>query len=219
MPKIPSLILLSLFFSFTLIQGQEFKLIKNEDDIQIFKRDVKESNLHEFRAVTKINSSVSSLIALMSDAESFPKWMPSCTEARTIKKRTPFSRYNYIVNKAPWPMKNRDMIVFSRLTANPLTKSVKIKMKGVKDYLPEKKGLVRVAELKGFWQFTPMGDGETEVIYQIFTDPGGKVPAMLVNTKSGEMPFITIKNMKKIIMEEKYQTARFGLIKDEGGEE
>ena len=185
-----------------------FTLRKDADGIQVYSRKKADSHLKEFRAVTRVKTSLSSLVSLMKDTASFPKWMHLCTQAEMLQKDNFFERYTYMVNKAPWPMQDRDMIIYSRLKQNKKNGKITIRIEGKKDFIAEKPGLVRVEILLGYYQFTPVGNGEVEIIYQIFTDPGGKLPALVINSQSGDMPFHTLQNMREIVREEKYQNER-----------
>lgn len=200
------------------ISAQNFELEKNSEGIQVYNRINPRTQLKEFRGETKIKTSLSSLIALLDDSPSFNRWMHTCSQAKLIKKQDFYNRINYIINQAPWPLANRDMIVSSHLIQDSQTGTIIIQLEGKKDYLPEKEGLIRVPVLEGFWQFTPLKNGEVKIVYQIFSSSGGNIPSMFANTTSVDLPFKTLNNMKKIIHEEKYRNAKFKEIMDDGFE-
>ena len=70
-------------------------------------------------------------------------------------------------------------------------------LEGVPTYIPEEKGFVRVKEVKGFWKFVPKGADQIEVTYQVHTEPGGSVPAMVANKFVVDAPFNTLKALKE----------------------
>jgi len=76
-------------------------------------------------------------------------------------------------------------------------KSQKRKLEGVPTYKPEAKGYVRVAQVEGFWKLVPKGDNQTEVTYQVHTEPGGSVPSWLANKFVVDAPFNTLKALKE----------------------
>ena len=75
--------------------------------------------------------------------------------------------------------------------------SVTRKLQGVPTYKPEEKGYVRVAQVEGFWKLVPKGANETEVTYQVHTEPGGSVPSWLANKFVVDAPFNTLKALKE----------------------
>ena len=47
---------------------------------------------------------------------------------------------------------------------------------------PPVPGVVRITKSDGFWRFTPMVSGMTQVVYQNHTDVGGSIPGWLVRS-------------------------------------
>ncbi|KPX87998.1 Collagenase-related protease [Pseudomonas syringae pv. rhaphiolepidis] len=56
---------------------------------------------------------------------------------------------------------------------------------------------MRVTEVKGFWKMVPKGSNQTEVTYQVHTEPGGSVPSMLANKFVVDAPFNTLKALRE----------------------
>lgn len=53
-----------------------------------------------------------------------------------------------------------------------------------------------MAKVEGFWKLVPKGD-TTEVTYQVHTEPGGSVPAMVANKFVVDSPFNTLKQLRE----------------------
>ena len=85
------------------------------------------------------------------------------------------------------------------------TRVVTIKQTAKPDYIPEKKNIVRVQRIEGFWQFTPQEDGSVEIVYQVLSDPGGEIPVWLVNASLVSQPYQTLLKMQEVVKREKYQ--------------
>jgi hypothetical protein len=65
------------------------------------------------------------------------------------------------------------------------------------DYIPEKKGVVRLPEGRGLWVFTPLENGKTEVYHRFGGDPGGNIPAWIVNMFLVDGPHKTILGLQE----------------------
>lgn len=191
----------------------QWKPAKDKDGIQVYTRPVKGFDFREYRGVTLIKTSVSSLVALVDDITVCSSWIPTCKEGRLLKRLNARETYTYTMNHAPWPVKDRDAIVHNRVSQDPKTKAVTIAMTGKPGYIPREHHFIRVEYLKGFWKFIPKSDGYVQVIYQVLNNPGGGLPAWLVNAAVVSQPFDTLFNMKKKVMEEKYQNAEYNFIK------
>jgi hypothetical protein len=75
---------------------------------------------------------------------------------------------------------------------------IKIALKGIPDYLPEKKGIVRMKKVEGYILLKPTGNN-TEIVYVFHSEPGDNVSTWLANNSIAELPFKTLSGLQKII--------------------
>jgi hypothetical protein len=122
--------------------------------------------------------------------------------------------YYYMETIVPWPASNRDGVVCFKYTQDSITKVVTVASVNIPNILPEMDGIVRVPQLKAFWKFTPKPDGTVDAEYQINVNPGGNVPAWIVNMFAIDGPYQSITSMKKLLLQSKYRTAKFDFIED-----
>jgi hypothetical protein len=60
----------------------------------------------------------------------------------------------------------------------------------------------------------PSKDGVIQINYQLMVNPGGYVPAWIVNMAAIDGPFETMVHFKEFIVKEKYQKAKVSFIKE-----
>ena len=185
---------------------------KNENGITIYTRAYPNSSYKEFKAVMTIKATLSSLVALKSDFESYPQWYYECPEAKTLKVVSSNEGYGYVTKKLPWPFDGRDMVVHYWITQDLKDKSVTIKNVAEGSYIPVNKDWVRVNQLNGFWKFTPKENGMVEVIYQLHVEPNGSIPAWLANSTVVDSPYNTFFKMKDMLTQAKYASAKISDI-------
>ncbi len=204
-----------LFISTTLPADGKWVMKKNEAGIKVYVREVEGSELKEFKGVTFIKDiTLSSLVALMRDTAAAPKWFHNCIKSRVLKKINSREIIVRNVTKAPWPVSNRDAVVYSKFSQNPKTYQITISLTGKPKFIEKTKGNIRVPSLKGYWAFIPLGKGMTKIVYQMHSDPGGSIPNWLSNSFVVDMPFNTLKNMKTMLKEKKYREAKISDIKE-----
>lgn len=191
-----------------------WKLEKDADNVKVYTRVVEGSALKEFKGITSIQTSLTSLVALLDDREAGPSWIKDSKESSLIKKVDDKLSYSYNVTAAPWPVKDRDMVIKSVTTQEENSLVVRIQLNAEKEGKPEEKGRVRVTEMKGYWEFKPMDNGAVQVTYQVHADPAGKLPNWLINSLVVDMPFFTLKAMQTKVLEDKYQQAKLSSIKN-----
>jgi hypothetical protein len=192
----------------------EFSLDKDKNGVKVYTRKIEGSSLKEFKGVTAIKTSLTSLVALMDDTDALPRWLHNCGAARLVQKINERERITYTTVKAPWPVSDRDTVSYSKIVQDPKSKIITIYLKGMPDRYPVQSGKVRVPSLKGFWQFIPNKNGYVTVIYQLHSEPGGAIPDALANSTATDIPYHTLLNMHKIVKEEKYQSAKLPQVKE-----
>ncbi|MES0489766.1 MAG: START domain-containing protein [Leptospirales bacterium] len=183
----------------------QWKTLLNKKGIVVYGKKVKDSKFWEVVAITTIKTSLFSLIRMWEDVGSYPEWFHSCAEGRLVKKVGRLERYIYLVTDSPSPLQDRDNILHVLFKQNKESRVVEILLKGIPDYLPEKKKFVRVPRTYGKVTLKPQADGNIKVIFNLFLDPGGLVPFWLVNSFSEDFYFKTLKNMREKVIQEKYQ--------------
>jgi ribosome-associated toxin RatA of RatAB toxin-antitoxin module len=210
-------ILLLLFLLITcgnVFAGNNWQLSKDEEGIQVHVRNTSATGVKSFKGSMTINSRLNSIVALIEDTESYPRWLHNCKKANTLKKAGNNQVYNYIVTKMPWPVADRDAIVHSTHTQNNSTKQVLIELASEPNLAKRQPGLVRITTLLGQWRLTPLKHNQVNVIYEMNVDPGGNIPKWLVNAMAVDLPLYTLKKFRNVVKEAKYVNAKVDKLVD-----
>ena len=192
--------------------GKDWKLKIDRDNIRVYSRKLDKSKIHEIKAVSRVQSSLSSIVTLLNDVEAVSKWIPNSGETILLKRINDYETIVYGIIRPPWPVSDRDIIVHFKLSQDRETKSVTVNITGRPDYIPLKEDYVRVPLLKSFWKLTPGTHGFLDVVYQVHAEPGGLVLSWFVNASTDEVAYDTVKNMQEMIQEEKYKKAKLGYM-------
>ena len=187
---------------------------KNANGIEVFVRPVPGSAIKEFKAVTEVKGSISSVLALFEDAGSYTKWMYRCTEAKILHHKNDYERITYNVTSSPWPVEDRDIAVKSVISQNKTTAVVTIALTGLPEYIPAKSRKVRMTKLNGYWLIEPLGNGRLRVTYKLHSEPGGSVPDTLVNSALVDIPYNTLNNLRKMVNQSPYKDAKYDIVID-----
>jgi len=187
------------------IPAEKWVLEKDKDNIKVWTRDTETSSFKSFKAITIVNASVVQLASVLNDVGAYPEWMANLESTEILKEISENECYYYFEVEAPWPVSNRDNVAHFKLTNNYDTKGFEVTVTGQPDYIPEKQDIVRIPKSIGTWQFTPISERETEVVFVYAADPGGKLPAWVINIFIVDGPFKTLSNLKEFVKQEKYQ--------------
>ena len=175
--------------------AEDWKVAKDEDGIKVSLSEVPGSQYKAYQGVTLINAPVAKISALQEDVAGACAWIHECKTQKLLKHEGDKS-WTYTQFNTPWPVTPRDSVLLVTSTTAPdgtLTRT----LEGTPTYLPDEKGFVRVAQVKGFWKLVPKGANQTEVTYQVHTEPGGSVPSWLANKFVVDAPFNTLKALKE----------------------
>ena len=185
----------------------QWTLKTNEDGIQLYTKSVPGSPYKALKTVCTLQTSLSAVAAVLMDAGNSKEWVYGTSYSRLLKQESPTVTYFYAEMGMPWPVTNRDFIVKISLTQDPTSKVITVLAENQPDYIPEKKKLVRIRNSSGKWQVTPLSNRQVRVEYQLYVDPGGSVPATLVNLFSGKGPLESFRNLRKMVARKEYANA------------
>jgi hypothetical protein len=212
--------LISLLLFSGQVAGQEtveHTLKLDKDGIKVYILSHKISGFNAFKAITYINASLDSVLAVMLDNDFYTEWVHACNKSFTIEKVSFYERYHYQALNIPFPFKDRDFVLHSVMQQNPSTKAVTIKTSAVLNYCITKhsaqcnevkqSNLVRVSLSVGIFTLELHGNG-TRITWEQYTDPGGNLPKWLVNQFVEDTPYWTLKKLAQKVTEDKYKYAK-----------
>ncbi len=182
-----------------------WKLVKDKNGIKVFLRKTSLSPIKVFRGVMEVETEMNRLVGVLWDGENYTKWLVLCNEAKFLKIYSETEQILYTMNKPPWPVSKRDSICHRRIYQDPATKSVYVEMCGIPNFVPERKGRIRVPLLTGYGKLTPLGDGKVELVYEVLVDPSGMIPDWVVNFTVVNTPFSTLQNLQRMLPLEEYK--------------
>lgn len=172
----------------------EFKKVDEVDGIVVETRPVEGSALVELRLTTETTKTAGSMCDAAFGDGKFDPEEPDL-KARTIVTEGPDERVTY-EQISPPVVANRDYAVRARrLRADD--GSCRMTFEAANEQAPAKPdGWVRITKLRGEWRFEPGAGGKTRVTYVIFSDPGGSIPAFMVE---GSRRKIAVRWVKMIV--------------------
>ncbi len=172
----------------------DWKKVDEVDGVVVETRPVEGSSLVELRLTTETTRTVPSLCDAAFGDGAFDPAEPDL-KARTIVSAAPDVRVTYEQINPPL-VANRDYAVRARrLWADD--GACRMTFEAANEVAPPKPdGWVRITRLRGEWRFEPTPAGKTRLTYVIFSDPGGSLPAFLVE---GSRRKIAVRWVKLIV--------------------
>lgn len=194
------------------LRDPAWKKAKDKDGISIYTMKSETSRIKELSAKTYFETNLTTLVAVFLDIQSYPDWVKDCKLSRLLNQTGPQDLYYYSEFKVPFPFDNRDLIQHLNIKQDPESREVTVTLTNQSALIPEKKDIVRMQTANGFWKFKSVKGGKVQIDLQYQNDPGGAIPAWLVNAFLVGNPFSTITNLEKQITKEEYRKAKIDWI-------
>jgi hypothetical protein len=144
-----------------------------------------------------VNATIDELLTELLDFKSHSEWMWNTTESRLVKRLSDTRAIIYNMVNAPWPVKDRDMVMESDYRFTPDHKALTIRFHQTKDGgVPVPWRVVRVPRIEGFYRFWSESPTRTNVLYQVEVDIGGNVPNFSARRYARKLPFETLEALR-----------------------
>ena len=157
-------------------------LKKNEDGIKVYSKRVKNSPLLAFKAVTEVDYPVSKVATVIKDSKRRSEWVPEILEIKVIEKISLTEQIEYQKVNSPWPLKDREILVYGKILFNDEKKQFEIWVKSTeRDDVPVGENCIRAVLMGSSYFIKPIGRNKTRLTVEIHLDPKGMVPKWIVN--------------------------------------
>ena len=195
----------------------DWKLRRDREGIQVYTRKVADSPFDAVRSTMVLEGiPLSTMVALINDAEACPQWADRCAESRIHERTSETEVLVYTHNNLPFPVKDRDVLSHVKWRQDPGTLTVIMTSSAATGLLEETSGRVRLTHANVDWIFEPLDDGSVRVTNEAHVDPAGPLPAWLVNMLLVDTPWESFRGFREAIKNPKYAGAHFGFITEPG---
>jgi len=202
------MVVLVICFCLPAMAAEEWQLVKEEDGVSTYAREVEGSKYTAFKATTVIHNTMAAVGAVLRDVLNYPQWMAKVSETDIVKKHNANDMDVYVVMDFPWPTQDRDVVTQARTTIDPDTGDLIVNTTVLKDCgIPEKDGRVRIQELEQKFILRFIEMEKTEVEFSVHMEAGGNLPSMLVDAETQKVPSKSLINLQEVVQEDKYQQA------------
>ena len=212
----------TIFFTLLVIAGfcrpgygqENWSLKSDKDGIAVFTRSFPDSKFKAVKVECTLAASLSQLVAVILDVNTGDQWVYSTKSAYLLRQISASELFYYSEVSVPWPASNRDFIAHLKVVQDARTKVVTVYGPTVPDYVPVKKDVVRILQSEGRWVITPLGANRIKVEYTLRVDPGGNIPAWLINMFAAKGPTESFRKLKTHIQKPGYQNIHLPFITD-----
>lgn len=185
--------------------GAGWELQEEVDGILVFTRDSSLPGLKTVRAETVIPvDDPYVIVALLDDVEAAAELMDSVSFVEDLESEEPGTRHMHMVLNVPWPLKDRDVAAALTLLRDEEGRRLILSLTGKPELIPVDRRYVRVPSFDSSYTLRYDREDGVHVTFETTLDPGGNIPARLVNYGITGMPVKTLANMRRLVSRERY---------------
>lgn len=210
------------FFSFLVlllarpVLAADWELALDRHEIRVWTRVIPDYPIREIRAETTVKSTLNGLVALLMDTDKAASWIYRTDRIDLLKRDDASGSFLiHVMTDFPWPLTDRDAVVDGRITQDAGSGIISVSSRAVfANAYPPAKDFVRMPDMEGTWIFQPLDQGQVKVVMTMRANPGGNIPAAVINLIIHETPYRTLRGLRKVIAEARYQNARMPQIRE-----
>lgn len=196
--------LAALYLCVTQVIAQaEWKRVAAREGISVYAKEVRDTKIKAMKAECVLNAGVDEVIALLMDVEAAGQWVCHTKSCKLIKRVSDTELFYHTEVSLPWPLDNRDFVTHLKVVKREKSDVVTVEAPAVPGIMPSREGIVRVSTSVNRWLIRPLPNGKVWVEYTLQVDPGGHIPAHVVNMFACRAPIETFRNMRKVLAERK----------------
>ncbi len=212
-------ILWGVFFAFTATttasEGKGWELIRQSQHSVLYQRTVAGTQVKELKAKVMVAAPPHAILGLLKDTAVYADWVEHGESVKEFKRLSATENLVYTRLTAPWPVKKRDLVTYSRYWQDENNCTLFIQIQASPSSYPKAKDYIRIIDAMGLWIAQPKSKTKTLISYQGFFEPGGALPAALTNMVAKDGLLQTFENMKQRLDSGKYHQASFAQVNNQ----
>ena len=183
-------------------QEQEWLLVCEADGVTVHKRIKEDTLFLEFKSTGVLRGEISEYLSVILDTEIMSDWAPQCIEAQNVESINDRETIIYVACNGVWPVADRDYVAKRTITTDPEKSTVRVNINFIENPdAPDIKSRVHIPYLQCCWIFKRISPLLTYVELRACVDPGGWIPAWLVNWGYRWVPYRYLKYLESKIVE------------------
>jgi|WetSurMetagenome_2_1015567.scaffolds.fasta_scaffold157720_2 hypothetical protein len=178
------------------LSGQSWVFVKEKEGIRLYTRKEANNSVKSFKGEVFLHTQIEKVFSLITNVKNFDWWDDDISEIKVLHYEKDKIIQYYLIYDVPWPIADRDLVVDSHITIDPVTGTISVEARSLLNVVPERPDLVRIKKYWQKWTLIPVEKDLVHLILEGSVDPGGSVPAWLSNMVITETPLKVIRSVK-----------------------
>jgi ribosome-associated toxin RatA of RatAB toxin-antitoxin module len=189
-----------LLTSFYGVSQEKWELVKDDEQIKVYlNKNNKKDRMTHVKATSITEGSLNECFELLRDVNQYKTWMHGVEEVKMVEEYTPDNFTYYMLTDFPWPAKDRDVIIKTKIHFKKDKGVVYTVSQNEKNIIHKKEDIRRIKDMNASWKFKEIEPNKIKIIYEGRILSSVKLPDWLKKHVSYIGPFNTIQNIKERI--------------------
>lgn len=175
-------------------------LATEKPGIKVYTRTPESSSIKELRILADFEGQMDTLLSILNDAHNYGTWVYKCTKSEPITPAEGFNTAYSAITDFPFPMSDRELVAKSNQYKDEQGRLIQHTVCAADD-IPKKSGVVRIQAYEAKWVIEQKDASNIHVEYVSTVDPGGNIPAWVVNLAITAGPIKTFEKLMKQVGE------------------
>ncbi len=179
--------------------AEDWVEVAHSPEITVYRKEIPGDPLFAYRGDATISAPMDKVVSVVTDSNRRAEWAERVKEARILKQISPTERIEYLVTRVPWPLKDRDFVLHTRLIPDRTAKTLRILVEST-DFseMPENPKYVRGFVKQADFVLSSINGGKsTRVLSESHVDPKGSIPAWVINMIQKSFPRKSVANLTR----------------------
>lgn len=177
-----------------LIAQDNWILKKAQNDIQVYISQQENNPFVKYKAETIIPAHYIDVYKQVVNFEDNKQFLQSVAALHIIERKPMESFTTYMQLDLPWPVNNRDLL--TQMIVKQEENHFKLISNSISEPVKEHEDFIRIKNFYEEWHIAHLGENLTSVSVSGWADPGGAIPAWIVNLFVVEEPYAFLKGIK-----------------------
>ncbi len=175
-----------------------WNLEQSKDGIHAYTRSVEHSKYLEYKIETTTKGKIEDALRVLTNLDYYYDLYPYVKSYELLSENKASQEFILLlIVKAPFPAKNRIGAYKNQITSMSSDEII-LTVTEEDDLVPESSE-IKITNSYGHWKLTKLDEETIHISHQFFTDPGGIVPAWIINQFVLKHPVNTVKTLSKLI--------------------
>lgn len=192
-------LLVSLWFVAPSPTPPDWELIKQGHGIKVYVANSEASRFKSIKATAVFEGTLDRFRKILLDIEGQPEWVYGTRRAFILKKINSQELIYYVETDLPWPASNRDTVIRMRIQEVPEQHLLTVLSEGAPQAYPRQDKRVRVPHFSAHWEVKDLGKNKLGLTYLLQVDPGGTLPAWMVNLFASQGPYESFRKLDLLL--------------------